>query len=66
MDEEKWLEKVFKELTIVFRRLGIPIPKCESARSAIDELCEILIEHHLMCKQDYTEKLIKLKEYSEE
>ena len=51
---------------MVFRRLGIPIPKCESARLGIDDLCEILIEHHLMYKQDYADKLSKLKEYSEE
>lgn len=66
MDQDKWLEKMFKELAVLFRRLGINVTKGESLRKDIDQLCQVVIQHHLLAREANADKLRKLAEYSQE
>lgn len=43
--------------------MGIDVPKAESPRELIDELCEILIESHIVSKKDTQNKVTMLKHY---
>jgi hypothetical protein len=43
--------------------MGIEIPKAENPRELIDELCEILIESHIVNRKDSQNKLAMLKHY---
>ena len=46
--------------------MGLQLPKAGTTRELIDELCEILIESHIVNRKDGQNKLNMLKHYHEQ